>query len=122
MYRPTFILNYMTADEVKRIGKSLRNSLQADKPSQPGWYIRVYSDEGYNDIIKYTRISAKDASKIAATFGQPAARLFDTQQQKHESEAKDRRERAEQQIRDAQATLAALDAEAEHMLSSPKQP
>lgn len=108
-------VSYLTAPEVACIGQELRSD---PSDTQPGFYLRVYKDEGYTDIVKYTRLPLESLGALGVALDdalpdggariESALRAAVTQ---HRNEAKRRREAAEEALRKAQATLAALDAE-----------
>lgn len=52
-------LSYLTSAQIKRIGESMRSD---PSDTTDGWYIRAYCNEGYDDVIKYTRL---DPSVVA---------------------------------------------------------
>lgn len=111
-------LAYMTSAEVRRVGQELRSD---PSDTQPGWYVRAYRNEGYDDIVKLTRVSPERAALIAKAIDEaivreptlvgPVARAVEAGNVDHRRERVRRRELAEQAIKDAQATLAALRAE-----------
>lgn len=114
----TITLSYMTAAEVKRIGGSLRND---PNDVQPGFYLRVYKNEGYTDIVKYTRLSLREVDALSRSIdkvfwqrepiGGRVGGALRIAAAEHHAEAKRRREAAEAAIAEAQATLDAIDAE-----------
>ena len=57
-------LTYETKASLDRIG----TNLLADGKRIPGWYLRVYYNEGYTDIYKYTRLSPQRAEALAEAF------------------------------------------------------
>lgn len=60
-------LAYLNSDEVKRIGSDLRSD---PSDTSAGWYLRAYCNEGYTDIIKYTRVNPDGALAIAQVIDQ----------------------------------------------------
>lgn len=111
-------LAYLSKTEVRRIGDGLKSN---PSDTSPGWFVRVYSNEGYTDIVKYTRITGADALNVAqafdeavAPYGGPnaiasavSAVLTDLARSREE-----RRAAIKERIAAAQADLAALDDEA----------
>lgn len=109
-------IEYLTGAEVKRIGHTLRSD---PSDTQPGWYVRVTRDAGYKDIVKYTRIAPDAAADIARAIDlalgysnhTPVSTAVWAGNREHAETRKRRREQAEKQLADAEATLNALDAE-----------
>lgn len=56
-------LSFLTKPAIDRIGASLKSD---PSDTAPGWYLRAYKDEGYNDIVKYTRVPDALVEQIAA--------------------------------------------------------
>lgn len=55
-------LSYMTSAEVQRVGETLRSD---PSETRNGWYLRAYSNEGYNHIVKLTYVPAEVVQFIA---------------------------------------------------------
>jgi hypothetical protein len=110
-------LSYMTSGEVKRIGESLRSD---PSDTSPGWYLRAYRNEGYEDIAKYTRIFACDIegfAKAAETAlaradqvpaGIAVAQALRNQTIEHKRQLEERQARLERTIEEAQDGLRRL--------------
>ena len=62
-------LSYETKGALDRTG----TELIADGRRIPGWYVRVYMNEGYTDIYKYTRLTDDQAAELAKAFDNAAA-------------------------------------------------
>lgn len=103
------ILSYETKTQLDRTG----TELIADGKRIPGWYIRVYYGEGYNDIYKYTRLTGAQAEALAEAFdtattlnhpsGQPAREYVRRLNSELEAEQRSRLERIPDLIQDLEA-------------------
>lgn len=60
-------MTYLTKSDLSRTGESL---FAGEKRGQPGWYVRSYRDEGYSDVLKYTRLTAPQVEQIARFIDQ----------------------------------------------------
>lgn len=112
-------LQYLSKTEVQRIGAGLRSD---PRDESAGWFVRAYRNEGYEDIVKYVRVSPTRAASIAKAVdgtlptamlrnGAPVQRAVQAIQTELARTRAQRRATAERQLRDAQAALAAIDAE-----------
>ena len=56
-------ITWMTTGDTARTGSTLFSDPAA--PRLPGWYLRAYKNEGYDDIVKYTPIPDDLVEEIA---------------------------------------------------------
>lgn len=105
-------LKYMTVAELRRTSREF--SADAEDRSTPGWFLEAYRNEGYERVVKLTRITDEDALRIAHTMdgviGTPAntpglARAVTIVNEAHERELRDLRGRAFLQLRDARQVI-----------------
>lgn len=103
------------------VTKGTGDSLLSDpSDDQPGWFLRVYKNEGYDDIVKYTRIDPEDVISLAqkldglvgTAVGSPGvARAVTLVNHEHANRRNERRRLAEEQIAKAQRTLEQIEKE-----------
>lgn len=106
-------IGYETKGDLSRIGASLKADPSDD---QPGWFARVYGDDGYKDVMKYTRLPYSRIQQLASRLDAgncngPVSTAVAAQQAMHTRERAARRAVAESKLADAQRTLAQLDRE-----------
>jgi hypothetical protein len=59
-------LDYLYGSQVRQIGRDL----QSDPSDQrDGWYVRSYCKEGYENIVKLTRVTQELAEAVAEVIG-----------------------------------------------------
>ena len=107
-------ISYLTSGELSRIGPSLRANPSDD---QPGWFLRATTDDGYANLIPYTRIPAETAMAAADALelDRESMRLCNAVARVHHDHlrtAKQRREAAEAMIEKGKRILDTLDREA----------
>lgn len=106
------MLTYETKSNLDRTGESLI----ADGKRIPGWYLRVYYNEGYTDIYKYTRLTNAQAEALAEAFDRAAFHETSTPARAHvqrvnaetEGEQRKRLERIPDLIQDLEAERSRL--------------
>lgn len=112
-------LAYLGKTQVRRIGDGLKSN---PCDAGPGWYVRAYSNDGYTDIVKHTRITGADALLVARALDAALPRAPGTARKVQnavqavltdlERTREGRRRAIKERIAAAQADLAALDDEA----------
>jgi hypothetical protein len=62
----TIIVNYLSRGQLSRIGRELKEDPSNDGP---GWFVRVSSNEGYTDHLKYAEVPYETVREIARMLG-----------------------------------------------------
>lgn len=111
-------LSYETKTSLSRIGREILAPDPATQARLPGFYVRAYQNEGYDDVLKMTRVPLDLGQKIAEAFDLAAGSQSHACVAagacvvgQHAQDRATRRTRLKEQVEAAQAELAAIEAE-----------